>query len=281
MSSNPHSTIPDEAPKQALGKRTHTESDASLDGPSGAAVVPAKKRVRLTPAARATSTGGQVRHSGHMFVYSCPSLKHEKLEKLINHRDFSAAMFTCQLGKDGPELKAHEFALKRSPVFVQAIQKARANKRVAKHEFLYLMAHDKTAFEQMLSYLYTDKFQMSKRKSTTTTERLDELKELMSIAKHYELPDLQKHVVQVFKTSKLVTQIPHAKFFDWAEDMYYEELDHRMGPFKIYFSIVAPDLLKGMDEACKRSLAAMVNQGGGFAEQLFIAATTVSFIYAW
>lgn len=184
-------------------------------------------------------------------------------------------MFTCQLGKDGPELKAHEFTLKRSPVLVEAIRKARANKRVAKHETLSLMAHDKTAFEQMLSYLYTDKFQLSKNKSATTA-RLDELKELMSLAKHYKLPDLQKQVVQVFRTSKLVTQIPRAKFFDWAEDMYYEELDHNNGPFKVHFSKVAPDLLKGMDEACKRSLAAMVNQGGGYAEQLFIAATTVS-----
>ena len=185
-------------------------------------------------------------------------------------------MFTCQLGKDGPELKAHEFTLKRSPVLVEAIQKARANKRVTKHEILFLMAHDKTAFEQMLCYLYTDKFQMSKSKGSTTTARLDELKELMSLAKYYKLPDLQKQVVQVFKTSKLITQIPRAKFFDWAEDMYYEEIDHKNGPFKIYFSIAAPDLLKGMDEECKRSVAAMVNQGGGFAEQLFIAATTVS-----
>ena len=185
-------------------------------------------------------------------------------------------MFTCQLGKDGPELKAHEFTLKRSPVLVEAIQKARANKRVTKHEILYLMAHDKTAFEQMLCYLYTDKFQMSKNKSTTTSERLDELKELMSLAKYYQLPDLQKQVVQVFKTSKLITQIPRAEFFDWAEDMYYEELDHENGPFKIHFSMVAPNLLKGLDEACKSSLTAMANRGGGFAQQLFIAATTVS-----
>ena len=185
-------------------------------------------------------------------------------------------MFTCQLGKDGPELKAHEFTLKRSPVLVEAIQKARANKRVAKHQILDLMAHDKTAFEQMLCYLYTDKFQMSKKKGITTAARLEELKELMSLAKYYELPDLQKQVVQVFKTSKLITQIPRAKFFDWAEDMYYEELDHKDGPFKVYFSMVAPSLLKGMDEECKKSLAEMMNHGGGFAAQLFIAATTVS-----
>ena len=82
MSSSPRATIPDEAPKQALGKRTHNESDASVAGPTGAPVVPAKKRVRPTPALRATpniTPGGQAGHSEHMFVYSCPSLNHEKL----------------------------------------------------------------------------------------------------------------------------------------------------------------------------------------------------------
>ena len=82
MSSNPQSIIPDEATKQALSKRTHSESDATSAGPSGAAIAPAKKRVRLTAASRATSTikpGGQAGNSGHMFVYTCPSLNHEKL----------------------------------------------------------------------------------------------------------------------------------------------------------------------------------------------------------
>ena len=62
----------DEAPKQAFGKRTHSESDASSAGPSGAAVVQAKKRIHPTTAPRATSNitpGGQAGNSGYMFVY--------------------------------------------------------------------------------------------------------------------------------------------------------------------------------------------------------------------
>ena len=73
MSSNPQSTIPDEAPKQALGKRTHSELDATSADPSAPAVVPAKKRARTNTAPRATSNikpGGQAGNSGHMFVYS-------------------------------------------------------------------------------------------------------------------------------------------------------------------------------------------------------------------
>ena len=82
MSSKPHSTIPDEAPKQALGKRTHSESDATSAGPSGAAVVPAKKRVRPTTAPRATSNvkpGGPAGISGHMFVCSWSFAKVRKV----------------------------------------------------------------------------------------------------------------------------------------------------------------------------------------------------------
>lgn len=58
--------------------------------------------------------------------------------------------------------------------------------------------------------------------------------------------------------------------------MYYEELDHDNGPFKVYLSMVAPMLMKAADEATMKDLVRMIKQGGGFAELLFIAATTVS-----
>ena len=141
------------------------------------------------------------------------------------------------------------------------------------------MTHDAIAFEQMLQFLYKDKFLMSKNK-ITPHERLGELKELMSLAKHYVLPGLQKQVVKLFSSSKILSKIPPGHFFDWAEDMYYEELDHENGPFKVYLSRVAPTLMKGADEATMREMVRMVKQGGGFAEQLFIAAATVSSLYS-
>lgn len=136
------------------------------------------------------------------------------------------------------------------------------------------MPHDVVAFEQMLQFLYKDKFLLSKNK-TTAIARLDEFKELMSLAKHYDLPNLQKQIVKLFSSSKILARIPPGTFFDWAEDMYYEELDHEKGPFKIYLSKVAPMLMKAADEATRKDLVKMIKNGGGFAEQLFIAATTV------
>lgn len=137
------------------------------------------------------------------------------------------------------------------------------------------MTHDAIAFEQMLQFLYKDNFLLSKNKKTPEG-RLEEFKELMSLAKHYDLPGLQKQVVKLFSSSKILGKVPPGTFFDWAEDMYYEELDHDKGPFKLYFSKIAPVLMKGADEATMKDMVRMIKQGGGFAEQLFIAATTVS-----
>ena len=137
------------------------------------------------------------------------------------------------------------------------------------------MAHDAIAFEQMLQFLYKDKFLLSKNK-IQPEGRLGEYKELMSLAKHYVLPDLQKQVVKLFASSNILSKIPPGDFFVWAEDMYYEELDHESGPFKVYFSKIAPALVKEADEATMKGLVPMVKQGGGFAEQLFIAAATVN-----
>ena len=115
---------------------------------------------------------------------------------------------------------------------------------------------------------------MSKNKHTALA-RLGEFKELMSLAKHYILPDLQKQVIKLYSSSKILSKVPALTFFDWAEDMYHEELDHENGPFKVYLSKVAPMLLKSADPASMKELVRMVHQGGGFAGQLFIAATTV------
>lgn len=191
-------------------------------------------------------------------------------------RNFTATIFIIQLGPDGPQFHAHESVLKRSPKLAEEIDKAKANKRATKQNTLPLIAHDAIAFEQMLQFLYKDKFLMSKTKHTPLA-RLGEFKELMSLAKHYVLPGLQKQIVKLFSSSKIQAKVPPSAFFDWAEDMWHEELDHDNGPFKVYLTKVAPMLVKGADEATKKEILRMVNQGGGFAEQLFIAVSTVSF----
>lgn len=65
-------------------------------------------------------------------------------------------------------------------------------------------------------------------------------------------------------------------FFDWAEDMWYEELDHEKGPFKVYFARVAPMLMRGAGPSVVGELRGMVKQGGGFAEEILGAVFQVS-----
>ena len=269
-------------PKKVTGKRLRAESNASSASADGAAAMPAKKRVRsntlMRSAPRATSIttpGGLAGNPEFMYVLLFSVANRYEDSKLKTDRNFTATIFIIQLGPDGPQFHAHESVLKRSPKLNEEVEKAKGRKRASKQNTLALMAHDAIAFEQMLQFLYKDKFLLSKNKHTPA-ERLGEFKELMSLAKHYVLPNLQKQIVKLFSSSKILYKIPPSHFFDWAEDMYYEEIDHENGPFKVYLSRIAPTLMKTADEGTMKQMARMVNQGGGFAEQLFVAATNVS-----
>ena len=141
----------------------------------------------------------------------------------------------------------------------------------------------------MMQFLYTDRFTLIKQ--NTTLGRLRELHQLMALAKSFQLPPLQKMVVATFAKSKLLTSISVLTFFDWAEDMFYEELDHIDGPFKRYFSQTAPTLLrsntlglgrtskgKTQDEDPQEVLDKLLGQvklGGSYGVELFRAMHSV------
>ena len=189
-------------------------------------------------------------------------------------RKFTTTIFIIRLGVNGHQFHAHESVLIRSAKLRDEIEKAKSSRRATKHNTLLLMAHDAVAFEQMMQYLYKDKFQLSRAK-TTAIARIAEIKELFSLAKHYQLEGLQKQIVKMFSSSKMLAKISPATFFDWAEDMYYEEIDHENGPFKDYFAQVAPNLMRTLEPAVIKDLCRMIKLGGGFAEELFKATHSV------
>ena len=200
------------------------------------------------------------------------------------HRNFNSTVYEIRLGDTGFKYHGHESVLSKSPKFAVEITKARARPRKAHQQTLAIDPHDPGAFDQMLQYLYKDKFNMLKH--TAVMARLKEFHELMSLAKHFQLPGLQKQVVANFSKSRLLSRVKAAMFFDWAEDMYYEELDHESGPFKNYFERVAPGLLqKGKeqvkagegDDGLMDAVLEMVKQGGGYAAELFKAAHAVCY----
>ena len=170
----------------------------------------------------------------------------------------------------------------KSPKMAEEIHKAQINPRRARQQTLHIDPHDAGAFEQMLQYLYTDRVTLLKLSSVLG--RLKELHELMSLAKHFQLPGMQKLVVKMFAKSKLQSKVDAVTFFDWAEDMYYEELDHEHGQFKKYFERVAPTLMmndvekgeeRGMSNDLMTQILDMVKLGGGYAQELFKAAHAV------
>ncbi len=183
-----------------------------------------------------------------------------------------------QLGDNGHHFHAHESVLRRSPKLSEDIAAAQSKKRVSLHNLLPLMPHNPVAFEQMLEYLYNDRVQLTKSQPSASA-RMDEIRELFSLAKYYLLPELQKHVVKLFSDSNILNKVTSAKFFDWAEDMYSEELDIENGPFKSYFALVAPTLLCKVTPGLMEEVCRMVKVGGTFAVELFKACHRVRFFF--
>ena len=81
--------------------------------------------------------------------------------------------------------------------------------------------------------------------------------------------------MKAFSQSRMVGKIPVNRFFDWSEDMYYEELDKEKGPFRAFFARVAPGLVKKAKEGEVGEIAKIVGQGGGFAGEIFRAVHAV------
>lgn len=171
-------------------------------------------------------------------------------------------------GPDDAQFHVHETVLTKSSRFVQEIAKAKTNKRTTKHNVLLMDSYDTIAFEQMIAYLYTNDFKL-KDSHKSAILRIQEIHELFSLAGHFNLPELQKKAVKTFCGKRMLSKVTVATFLDWAEDMYYEELDKERGPFVVYFRRVAPSLLQNLDKATINELCRVVRSGGGFCVEMF------------
>lgn len=202
---------------------------------------------------------------------------------IFRHRNFNATIFEVHLGASDFKFHVHENFLKKSPTLVEKVKEAKQKPRRADNQILYLDEHDPGAFEQAVQYLYMDKFKLIKQ--NTNLGRLRELHELMALAKILQLRPLQKQIVATFAKSNLINKISIWTFFDWAEDMYYEEIDFQKGPFQKYFAHNAPDLLKNsflgrerivqgqvVDEPpheLRDKIMLQVKTGGAYAMEIF------------
>ena len=163
----------------------------------------------------------------------------------------------------------------KSPRFQIEIAKAKSCKRPASQNVINLPAHDETAFDQMIDYLYKRDIKRSKI-GTSVKSKAKNYIELFSLSKHYQLRDLQRLVIKMFSTSKILMKMTPSHFFDWAEDMYHNELDHKEGPFSNCFARVAPMVLAaGISEELVAEIDRVTAQGGGLSVLLFRTALEV------
>lgn len=101
--------------------------------------------------------------------------------------------------------------------------------------------------------------------------RMKEIHEVMSLAKYYDMPGLQKDIMRVVAKDRLVHKVSVAAFFDWAEDMWYEEMDKENGPFARYLQRNAPAMLHNATEKDLKGMIKCIGRGGDYVKELFMA----------
>ena len=101
--------------------------------------------------------------------------------------------------------------------------------------------------------------------------RLKEIHDVMSLAKYYSMPGLQKDIMRVVGKDRLAHKVGVAAFFDWAEDMWYEEMDRRHGPFAKYLERHAPAIILNATEKDLKSMMKSIGRGGDYVKELFVA----------
>ena len=101
--------------------------------------------------------------------------------------------------------------------------------------------------------------------------RMKEIHEVMSLAKHYDMPGLQKDIMRVVSKDRFVQKVSVAAFFDWAEDMWYEEMDEKNGPFAKYLQRHAPAMLHSATETDVRGMMKCIGRGGEYVQEIFVA----------
>ena len=106
---------------------------------------------------------------------------------------------------------------------------------------------------------------------------MTEFAKLMSLANIYAMPGLQKEILRVVTREKIVNKAGAAAFFQWGEDMWYEDLDEEKGPFVTYFRRYAPGIFQIATEQDVKQMLRSVEVGGTYIKECFIALHKVRF----
>lgn len=167
----------------------------------------------------------------------------------------------------------HEHHLSKSPRLLDEVKAAKSKCRKTQQQIIQLLPHNAGAFGQLVGYLYSDQFKALEcnKGYRMTGRRMKEIHEVMSLAKHYNMPGLQKDIMRMVSKDRFVQKVSVAAFFDWAEDMWYEEMDNKNGPFTKYLQRHAPAMLHFATEMDLKSMMKSIGRGGEYAKEIFVA----------
>jgi len=109
------------------------------------------------------------------------------------------------------------------------------------------MPHDRLR-GRCCEFLYKDHFNLTADSpvapAITAIERMHEIHELFSLAKHYQLPNLQSR--SIGSSARLACWLGYARYIlRLGEHVLRGARSHDVGPFKAYFARVAPVMLRG------------------------------------
>ena len=185
-------------------------------------------------------------------------------------------MYILALGERGRQFHVHENKLAQSPKFVEFITKARLNRRATRQNFIVLPPHDPIAFDQLVTFLYSNVATLSPT-ANTPYQKFAEIHDLFAVAGAYGLKALQAKVVLLMRDSKMLTKISTSTYFDWLQDMYEDAIDHENGPLHEYFLRVGPAILRGLPRKTMLEVGEMAKNGGAFARDLFLVGALVCY----
>lgn len=175
-------------------------------------------------------------------------------------------IFDIYVGTERKHFSAHEVFLARSPKLKLscANQKTKKGQSKVATTLIFPFEHP-NSFGHLLEYLYLNII------AVPASEPLNEarqLAELFSVAKRFQLPQMQEDIISRLDNSEMSSRISVMEFFGLAEDLFSEGM---VNGLQTYFAKAAQPLIKTLDEEHLLELERMVAEGGDFAQALFSA----------
>ncbi|MCJ1426966.1 hypothetical protein MMC29_004869 [Sticta canariensis] len=187
----------------------------------------------------------------------------DNAEPVSPEKPFASQIFNIYVGTERTHFTAHEVFLARSPR-LKALCVTKKGKYKGATNLKFPFEHP-NSFSHLLEYLYLNVIAIPTGESIVEARQLADL---FSVARRFQLHEMQKDVISRLDDSQISSRIPAMDFFSLAEDLFSEGM---VDSLQRYFIKVAPPLINALNDEHLPKLERMVADGGEFAQALFAA----------